>query len=158
LGDWLEIRVGSQQESNWRRTWEEQAEQLRGRTEEFALRILRLFRSLPNNEEARIIGRQVLRSGTSVAANYRAACRSRTKAEFISKICLVAEEADETLFWLEFLVDGEVVGANKMQSLLAEAGELVAIFSASRRTARRNAGRSVAAITKSPNHSISKSS
>jgi four helix bundle protein len=74
------------------------AEQLRERTKEFAIRVVRLFRSLPKTEEARIIGKQVLRSSTSVAANYRAVCRARSKAEFVAKIGTVVEEADETVF------------------------------------------------------------
>ena len=83
-----------------------------------------------------MMGRQVLRSGTSVAANYRAVCRARSKAEFISKIGIVVEEADETVLWLELLVDTRVVAKNKMDDLLKEANELLAIFAASQRTAR----------------------
>ncbi|MGZ5436425.1 MAG: four helix bundle protein [Pyrinomonadaceae bacterium] len=82
-----------------------QAEELKKRTKQFAIRIVKLFRSLPRSEEPRIIGRQMLRSGTSVAANYRAVCRSRSKAEFIAKVGVVVEEADETVLWLELLVD-----------------------------------------------------
>jgi four helix bundle protein len=113
-----------------------QPEQLRQRTKQFALRIVRLFRSLPKNDEARILGRQVLRSGTSVAANYRAICRARSKAEFIAKIGTVVEEADETVFWLELLVETGTVPKVRMQDLLAEANELLAIFAASQRTAK----------------------
>jgi len=83
-----------------------EAEKLRQRTKAFALRIIKVFRSLPAGEDARILGRQVLRSGTGVATNYRAACRSRTKAEFVAKIGAVVEEIDETIFWLELLVEG----------------------------------------------------
>lgn len=115
-----------------------QHEQLKQRTKKFAIRIVKLFRSLPKTEEARIIGRQVLRSGTSVAANYRAVCRARSKAEFIAKIGVVVEEADETVFWLELLVDTKIVSAAKMSELLREANELLAIFAASQRTAKRN--------------------
>ena len=82
-----------------------QPELLRARTKQFAIRIAKLFKRLPKTEEARIIGKQVLRAGTSVAANYRAACRARSHAEFISKMGTVVEEADETVFWLELLVD-----------------------------------------------------
>ena len=112
-----------------------QPEDLRGRTKRFALRVIRLFRSLPRTEEARIVGRQVLRSGTSVAANYRALCRARSKAEFIAKMGTVIEEADETVFWLELLVEAGIVPEDKMKSLLVEANELTAIFVASRKTA-----------------------
>ena len=79
-------------------------EELQQRTTNFAIRVVRLFRSLPNCAEARVVGHQLLRSGTSVAANYRAACKGRSRADFISKLGIVEEEADETLFWLEFLV------------------------------------------------------
>jgi four helix bundle protein len=75
-----------------------QAEQLRERTKQFAIRVVRLFRSLPKTDEAKVIGKQVLRSGTSVAANYRAVCRARSKAEFVARIGVVVEEADETVF------------------------------------------------------------
>src|SRR5216110_1845748 len=97
-----------------------QSEELKRRTKKFAIRVINLFRSLPRNEEARIIGRQVLRSGTSVAANYRAVCRARSKAEFISKIGVVVEEADETVFWLDMLVETRIVPAQKLTDLLKE--------------------------------------
>lgn len=111
-------------------------EELRNRTKLFALRIIRLFRRLPRSTEAQVLGKQVLRSGTSVGANYRAAGRARSKAEFISKIGIVVEEADETVFWLECLVESGMVKKELLQDLLAEANELVAIFAASQRTAR----------------------
>ncbi len=84
------------------------------------------------------MGRQLLRSGTSVAANYRSVCRARSKAEFISRIGVVVEEADETVLWLELLVDTQIVEQSKMRNLLAEANELLAIFAASQYTAKRN--------------------
>ncbi len=111
--------------------------QLKDRTKQFAIRIVRMCRSLPKTDEAKVIGRQVLRSGTSVAANYRAVCRSRSKAEFISKMALVVEEADETTFWLELLVETKIVGSGRMNGLLSEANELLAIFAASHHTAKR---------------------
>ncbi len=107
-----------------------QAEALKKRSKDFAIRIVKLFRSLPRTEDARIMGKQVLRAGTSVAANYRAVCRARSKAEFIAKIGIVVEEADETVFWLELLVDTEIVRGSKMRSLTVEANELLAIFAA----------------------------
>src|SRR5215213_10212801 len=107
---------------------------LKNRTKQFAIRIVKLFRALPKNDEARIIGKQVLRSGTSVAANYRAVCRARSNAEVISKIGSVVEEADETVFWLELLVETEIIGIQKMESLINEANELLAIFAASQIT------------------------
>jgi len=113
-----------------------QAEQLRERTKRFAIRIVRLFRTLPKTEEAKIIGKQALRSGTSVAANYRAVCRARSKAEFVARIGVVVEEADETVFWLELLVETAIVSQTRMNGLLIEANELLAIFAASQRTAK----------------------
>src|SRR5436190_12327336 len=100
------------------------AEELKSRSKQFAIRIVKLFRSLPRSEEARIIGKQALRAGTSVAANYRAVCRARSKAEFIAKLGVVVEEADETAFWLELLVDTGILREERMRSLMAEANEL----------------------------------
>ena len=87
------------------------AEELKKRTKAFAVRVVKLFRSLPKTDEARVIGRQMLRSATSVAANYRAVCRARSKAEFTAKMGVVVEEADETVFWLEFVVDTVCLGS-----------------------------------------------
>ena len=115
-------------------------EDLRRRTKQFALRVIKLFRALPRTEEARVLGRQVLRSGTAMAANYRSACRGRSGADFISKIGITVEEADETAFWLELIVDAGIVKASKLESLMAEANELVRIFQATRTTARRGIG------------------
>ncbi|HXJ96521.1 MAG TPA: four helix bundle protein [Terriglobia bacterium] len=115
-----------------------QWEELRKRTKQFAIRIVKLFRALPRSREAYVLGTQVLRSGTSVAANYRAACRARSKAEFISKMGVVVEEADETVFWLELLVETGIVKSSRMESLVVEANELLAIFAASQRTARKH--------------------
>jgi four helix bundle protein len=115
---------------------ESQPEQLKKRTKQFALRIVRLFRALPRSAEAQVMGRQLLRCGTAVAANYRAVCRARSKPEFIAKIGVVVEEADETVFWMEMLVESGTVRASRLQPLLAEANELLAIFAASQRTAR----------------------
>jgi four helix bundle protein len=113
-----------------------QAQELKERTKQFAIRVVRLFRSLPKTEEARIVGKQALRSGTSVAANYRAVCRARSKAEFVAKIGVVVEEADETVFWLELLVETGIVAQARMDGLLTEANELLAIFAASQRTSK----------------------
>jgi len=111
-------------------------EELRNRTKKFALAIIRLFRSLPKTEEARIIGRQLMRAATSVAANYRAAGRARSRAEFVAKMGVVVEEADESVFWLEMLRDATVVAEPVIAPLLEEGNQLVAIFAASQRTAR----------------------
>jgi len=113
-----------------------QAEELKERSKQFAIRIVRLFQALPKTDEARILGKQLLRSGTSVAANYRAVCRSRSKAEFVAKIGVVVEEIDETLFWLELLIETGVVRRGRMEGLWAEASQLLAIFAASQHTAR----------------------
>lgn len=114
------------------------AKQLQDRTKKFAVRIIKAFATLPKHEAARIIGRQFLRSGTSLAANYRASCRARSAADFISKISVVAEEADETLFWFEVLIESELVRAKIVEPLMRECEELLKIFSASLATAKSN--------------------
>jgi four helix bundle protein len=101
---------------------------LRKRTKEFALRIIRMFCALPKRTEAQVLGRQVLRSGTSVGANYREAYRARSKAEFIAKCGDCLRELEETAYWLELLVDGQIVPTDKLSSLRQECDELTAIF------------------------------
>jgi four helix bundle protein len=91
---------------------------------------------LPYKPDAQILGKQLLRCGTSVAANYRAVCRARSKSEFIAKVGIVVEEADEAVLWLELLIESGIVPAEKADSLLSEAREFTAIFTASQRTAR----------------------
>ena len=113
-----------------------QSAQLKVRTKQFAIRTVNMFEALPKKASAYVLGKQALRSGTSVAANYRAACRARSKAEFVAKIGIVAEEADECVFWLELLVETRIVPERKMSELLKEARELTAIFTASQNTAR----------------------
>jgi len=98
--------------------------------------IVKVFRALPRSSDAQILGKQMLRCGTSVAANYRAVCRARSKPEFVARIGVVAEEADEAVFWLEQLCDAGIVSNKRMDPLLEEARELTAIFTASRQTAR----------------------
>lgn len=98
---------------------------------------MKLFRSLSRSPEGYVLGKQLLRSGTSVAANYRAACRARSRSEFIARIGIVAEEADESVLWIELLVDAEITKKELLSALLAEAKELTAIFTASRETAKR---------------------
>lgn len=98
------------------------------RTKQFALRIIRMFGALPKNTEAQILGKQVLRSGTSVGANYREAYRSRSKAEFVAKAGDCLREIEETGYWLELLVEGGIVPAAKLAPLRQECGELIAIF------------------------------
>ena len=109
---------------------------LKERTKEFAVRIVRMADVLPRSTAAQVIARQVLKSGTSVAANYRAACRARSRAEFVAKLGIVEEEADETLFWLELIVAASLLPVRRLQGLLDEAHQLTAIFVASRKTAK----------------------
>lgn len=111
---------------------------LKTRTKQFGLRVLTLVDALPNTTAGRAIGNQLVRSGTSVGANYRAACRGRSKAEFIAKIGTVAEEADESAFWLELIVEGGLLKPELVSPLREEAEELTAIFTASGRTAKQN--------------------
>lgn len=119
------------------------------RTKQFALRIMKLVGALPKTIQGRAIGNQIMRSGTSVAANYRAACRARSKLEFIAKLGTVEEEADETAFWLELIIEGELLGAKQMEPLLSEASELVAITAASKKTASSTLAKSQVANRKS---------
>ena len=119
---------------DWGEGMDEKA--LKGRTKRFGLRIMKLVDALPKTTSGRAIGNQLVRSGTSVGANYRAACRSRSKAEFIAKIGVVAEEADESAFWLELLMDGNILKTDLVSPLHQEAEELTAIFTASGRTAK----------------------
>jgi len=116
-----------------------ETEELRQRTKSLALRIVRLYRSLPTTKDAQVIGNQLLRSGTSVGANYRAVCRARSRPDFISKLGVVLEEADETVFWLELITESGIMPEQKTGELLGEARELTAIFTASQRTAKGNA-------------------
>jgi four helix bundle protein len=118
-------------------TMDNKAEALKDRTKQFALRIIRVIRSLPPGLEGKIIGHQLLRSGISVAANYRAVCRARSRPEFLAKLSIVIEEADESAFWLELLVDAGLISGAKLKELKSEANQLVAIFNASRVTARK---------------------
>jgi four helix bundle protein len=117
-------------------------EELKDRTKKFARLIIKLAEDLPNTRAGYIVGDQIMRSGTSVAANYRSACRARSDADFISKITIVEEECDETLFWLELIAETGLIKSEKVQDVLNEADELTAIFTASGRTARINKQRS----------------
>ena len=112
-------------------------ENLKQRTKEFALRIIKLVEALPRGRTADVIGNQLLRSGTSVGANYRAACRAKSTADFISKMGTVEEETDESLYWMELLIEAEIVESVKLESLMNEADEILAITVASINTARR---------------------
>lgn len=116
----------------------EEVVDLRTRTKEFALRIIRLYSGLPRRTEAQVIGRQMIRSGTSVGANYREAYRARSKAEFISKVGECLKEVEETGYWLELLGDSGIVPEERLAGLTNECGELTAIFVTSIRNAKRS--------------------
>lgn len=112
--------------------------ELKKRTKQFALRIMNLVDALPKTTSGTAIGRQIIRSGTSVGSNYRAACRGRSKAEFIAKLGIVVEAADETCFWLELVIEGNVLPEAKVLPLLKEADGLTAIFVSSIKTSQGN--------------------
>ena len=112
-------------------------ERLKQRTKLFALRVIRLYQSLPKTTIDQIIGKQMLRSATSVAANYRAACRARSNADFYSKICIVVEETDETMFWLELLWEADIVKQELLQDLYQESEEILKIMVVSRKNSEK---------------------
>ena len=108
------------------------------RTKAYALRVIRLVEALPRNETCRVLGRQLLRSGTSVGANYRAACRAKSQADFIAKMDTVEEETDETLYWMDLLAESGHIEASRLVKLTTEGEEILKIAVASINTARRN--------------------
>jgi len=112
-------------------------DELKNRTKRFSLRVLRLVAALPNTMQGRAIGKQLIRSGTSVGANYRAACRGRSRAEFVAKLGVVEEEADESAFWMELVVESGLLAARQVRPLLEEAHALVAIMASSKISARK---------------------
>jgi len=109
-------------------------DELKRRTKQFALRVMKLVGALPENSVGRPMGNQLIRSGTAIGANDRAACRGRSKAEFVAKLGVVVEEADESAYWLELIIEGELLKKSRVESLLHEANELTAIMVASRKT------------------------
>jgi four helix bundle protein len=111
-------------------------QEFKNRTKQLALRIIQLVNSLPNDVNAKIIGRQLLRSGTSVGANYRSACRAKSTAELINKLSIVEEEADESLYWLELLIEGEMVKETKLSNLIKDMDEVVSMTETSINTLR----------------------
>jgi four helix bundle protein len=117
------------------------ATEMQARTKRFAVEVIRFFAVLPRTDQGRVFGRQLLRAGTSVAANYRAACRSKSEADFISKLGTFVEETDERLLWLELLEEAGLCPGARVAPLRTEADELVRIFQTSLNTAKRNAGR-----------------
>ena len=113
-------------------------EEMKARTNKFALRVIRLVESLPDTQTANVIGNQLLRSGTSVGANYRAACRAKSTADFISKLSIVEEENDESIYWMELLIESETVKENLLQNLMNEADEILSIIVSSIKTSKEN--------------------
>ncbi len=111
---------------------------LKTRTKQFVLNSIKFYQSLPKTEESKIIGRQFIRSSSSVGANYRAACRSRSQAEFYAKMSIVVEEADETAFWIEILTESRITNSNQSAELLKEANEILAIVAKARKTVSEN--------------------
>jgi four helix bundle protein len=112
------------------------SDELNKRTRRFALRVIRLAESLPNTATACVIRNQMLRCGSSVGANYRAACRAKSKADFIYKMGIVEEESDETIYWMELLIDAQIVKRSRVADLLDEANQILSIVIASIKTAR----------------------
>jgi four helix bundle protein len=112
--------------------------EFKDRTKMLALRVIRLVEALPGNRTSDVIGRQLLRSATSVGANYRAACRARSNADMIAKLGIVEEEADETLYWLELLIEAGLMSESRLAELMQETDEIVAMTVASIRTLRRS--------------------
>jgi four helix bundle protein len=121
---------------------------LKQRTKAFAVRVFKLCRKLERDEQGRIVGRQLMRAASSVAANYRAACRCRSHADFVAKIGVVLEEADESAFWLEFLPEIGLLRPELLDNLRDEANQLVAIFAKSQHTARKKSHAAAAAAAK----------
>jgi four helix bundle protein len=112
------------------------SDELKTRTKQFALRVMKLVGALPRTVVGRAVGNQLIRCGTSVGANYRAACRARSKAEFAAKLGTVAEEADETCFWLEMIIEGALLPEKRVAALLDEANALTAIFTSAVKTSK----------------------
>lgn len=108
-------------------------EAFKKRTKQFVIDNIKLFQNLPESEEARIIGRQLLRSSSSVGANYRAACRARSKAEFHAKLSIVVEEADESLFWMEILIEANIISNQQIEPLMKEANEILKVVASARK-------------------------
>ena len=114
-------------------------QEFKNRTKQIALRVINLVESLPRTRSAEVIGKQLLRSGTSIGANYRAACRAKSTADLLHKLAIVEEEADETAFWLELIIEGSLLKRQLVEPLLNEANELTRIMASSRITAKLNA-------------------
>jgi four helix bundle protein len=116
-------------------------EELKQRTKQYALRVIRVVEALPSGRTADVIGRQLLRSGTSVGANYRAACRAKSTPDFVNKMGTVEEESDESVYWMELLIEAGIVKAERLESLMKEGNEILAITVASINTAKKHIGK-----------------
>lgn len=125
------------------------SDELKQRTKKFSIRVINLIRHLPNNKIGYVLGNQLLRSATSVGANYRSACRSRTKAEFISKIRIVEEEADESVYWIELVKESNLFSESRLSEILKEANELTAIFTSIGKTTKMHLSNSKSEIPNS---------
>jgi len=113
-------------------------QEFKDRTRQAALRVVRVVEALPTSKTADVIGRQLLRSGTSVGANYRAVCRAKSPADMLAKLAIVEEEADESVYWLELLIEAQVLPANRLTELIEEFNQIVAMIVASQKTLRGN--------------------
>jgi len=113
------------------------AEEMKTRTKQFALRVIKLTNGLPRSDVGRVIKNQILRSGTSVGANYRAACRAKSTADFLSKMATVEEEADETMYWMELIIEAGLMSEKQISGLYGEVNEILAIIVSSIKTARK---------------------
>ena len=109
-------------------------EKFKNRTKKFVVDNIKLYRTLPKTEEARIVGKQLLRASSSVGANYRAACRARSQAEFHSKISIVVEETDGSIFWMEVMIDADIITKDEIKNLMAEGNEILKVTSSARKT------------------------
>lgn len=112
-------------------------QEMKERTKRFALRVIKLVDALPSTTSAQVLGKQLLRSGTSVGANYRSACRAKSPADFISKLSIVEEEADESIYWMELLVDSNLVKESLLANLINEADQVVAIIVSAIKTSKQ---------------------
>ena len=113
-------------------------EEMKGRTKKYALRVIKAVQALPNDRVANVLGSQFLRAGTSVGANYRAVCRAKSTADFLNKLKIVEEECDESLFWMELLIESGIMPPRKLGELMQEGGEILAIVVAALKTTRQN--------------------
>ena len=135
-----QVKNGDNGPSDTREVTGMNEQELKARTQQLALRIIRLVQALPETHVGSVIGKELLRSGTSIGVNYRAACRGKSNADMLAKLAIVEEEADETLYWLEILIEAEVMPEAKLEALMNETDEILAMTVASMKTLCRSAG------------------